>query len=132
MYGGFRINQLIGKLLDIVNLVQRLQTFQLHLFKDILRLHSQGIAVNKEQNTLKALRLQKAVNHAQNRACFASACGHRQQRRPLAAAHCLIHRLHSLQLIIAQMQAVFILQEIIRQSIESSVALRSIFLQHFF
>ena len=48
MHGGFRINQLIGKLLDIVNLVQRLQAFQLNLFKDILRLHAQGIAVNKE------------------------------------------------------------------------------------
>ena len=48
VHGGFRINQLIGKLLDIVNLVQRLQAFQLHLFKDILRLHAQSVAVNKE------------------------------------------------------------------------------------
>ena len=48
VHGSFRINQLIGKLLDIVNLVQRLQAFQLNLFKDILRLHAQGIAVNKE------------------------------------------------------------------------------------
>ena len=40
VHGGFRINQLIGKLLDIVNLVQRLQAFQLNLFKDILRLHA--------------------------------------------------------------------------------------------
>ena len=48
MHGGFRINQLIRQLLDIVNLVQRLQAFQLHLFKDILRLHAQGVAVNEE------------------------------------------------------------------------------------
>ena len=48
VHGCFRINQLIGKLLDIVNLVQRLQAFQLHLFKDILRLHAQGVAVNEE------------------------------------------------------------------------------------
>ena len=109
MYSSFRINQLISQLLDIINLIKRLQAFQLHLFENILCLHAQSITVNQKQNAFKALCFQEAVNHTQNRACFARACSHRQQRRLFAGAHSIVHRLHSLQLIITQMQTVFIL-----------------------
>ena len=128
---GFPINSLIIQPLNIVNIIQGHQVFQLHFFKDIRGLLTQGITVHKEKDSSEAPCFQKAVDHSQYGSGLSRTCGHGQENILLTINDRLLGCPDCLQLIFTEIQPVFITQKIIRHIDQLLIPCGNILLQKF-
>ena len=129
---GFLVDCFIRQPVDGVNLVQGMQFLKLDVLEYIQSLRAQGIAIHKEQDATETFAFQKAVHHAQHCPGFPRPRGHGQQNRLRPALHGPLGRLDGAELVLTQIEAVFIGKKVGGHGFKASVALGNIALQKLF
>jgi len=129
---GLLVDDFIRQSADGVDIVQRVQFFQLHILEHIQSLRAQGITVHKKQDATETPAFQKAVHHPEHRPGLARTRGHGQQRRLCAAFHSPFHRLNGAKLIFPQIEAVLIAKKVGGQLFKTLISLGYIALQKLF
>ena len=129
---GFPVDSLIRQPVDGVDFIQGVQFFQLHILEYVKRLRTQGITIHKEQDAAEAFAFQKAVHHAQHGPGFARPRCHSQQNRLRAVPHGPLGRLDGAELILPQIEAVFIGKKVGGHGFKALVASGNIALQKLF
>ena len=101
MYLGFLINFLFIQALDVIDGIQGHQFFDFDFFENILGLFAKRSAIHEEQDTLKAIALNKAVNHTKNSTGLAGTSRHGKQNSLFAVNDSLLRCFDSADLILA-------------------------------
>ena len=112
MDAGLTLDLFVFQSLDVIDVGQGHQIFQFDLLEYIQCLLPQSGAVHQEQNSFETTCFQEAVNHAQHCPCLAGTGRHGQQSRIFPVHDGLFRCLNSPQLIIAEVQPIFIPQQI--------------------
>ena len=110
MYLSFLIDFLFIQALDVIDGIQGHQFFNFDFFENILGLFAKCGTIHEEQDTLKAVALNKTVDHTKDSAGLSGTSRHGEQNSLFAVNDSLLCSFDSTDLILAQVQSIRIAQ----------------------
>ena len=101
MYLGFLIDFLFIQALNVIDGIQGHQFFDFDFLENILGLFAKRGAIHEEQDSLKTVTLDKAVDHTKDSTGLASTSRHGKQNSLFAVNDSLLRSFDSVDLILA-------------------------------
>ena len=118
----FPFSKPVRQAADSVDLAQGVQLLEPDIPEHLQRLRAEGMAIHEKEHAPETPALEKAIHQAQHGAGFARARGHGQQHALRALPHGPLGGLDGAQLVVPQVEAVGVGQEVAGQGGKAAVA----------